>query len=500
IQIYLTILLDKITDYNSSFCTWHASGEKLRNVFPRPAIPIIFDFAEANPFSGKSGSISNAIHYIVAALKKLPRNSKATVMLKDAKEEFADRDLMISTDPPYYDNIIYSDISDYFYIWEKYILRNIYKRFFKTILTPKKEEIVMKKEQNDRNNNKNINFFEKSLLKVFLNINNISSQNIPITIYYAFKQNIMKKIVTENGVEIEIGSTGWETMLAALIKAGFSISGTWPMRTELSNRPRSQKSNALSTSVVLVCRKRPHNAPVLTTHDFLKTLDNELKTSVKYLQKANILPVDLGQAAIGPGMAVYSRYSRIVGSDGSAMTVNKALVEINRALERYLSETELDLDAESLFCLRLYAQYAYNFIPYGDAEVIARGPNTSIDTIADLKVLSKVHGKVRLLERREMDSSRLHDRGCVWQVMQLMVKAMQVDGITGCAKIYNGITPGEAEQARNLIYRIYAIADRNRWSEEAVAYNDVIASWRQIQAKASELSGPPPEHVGPLFR
>jgi putative DNA methylase len=321
-------------------------------------------------------------------------------------------------------------------------------------------------------------FFENGMLKTFEQIFKYATDEAPISVYYAFKQS-------DEDANNNTASTGWETMLSAIITAGFTISGTWPMRTEQITRNRSLGSNALASSIVLVCRKRPADAPICTRRDFINTLKRELKPALKKLQQSNIAPVDLAQSAIGPGMGVYSRFSKVLEADGTPMSVRSALQIINQELDLYFSEQDGELDRDSRFCVDLYTQYAFNDVKFGEADVLARAKNTSVEKLAARGVLYAQKGVVRLLDREEIPEKT--DKEIIWLLTQQLTRALEKDGVLGAAKIVADIYTSEPEQAKALAYRLFQIAERKGWAQEAYAYNSLVIGWPEVQSKAAEL-------------
>jgi len=300
-----------------------------------------------------------------------------------------------------------------------------------------------------------------------------------VTIYYAYKQSETN--------DDQTASSGWETMLSAIIQAGFAITGTWPMRTEMANRSIASGTNALASSIVLVCRKRPADAPMCTRRDFINTLKRELKPALQKLQASNIAPVDLAQSAIGPGMGVYSRYSKVLEADGTPMSVRSALQIINQELDLYFNEQDGELDKESRFCVELYTQCAFNDIKFGEADVLARAKNTSVDKLRSDGVLYSEKGVVHLLTREEIPMEVSKDKG-IWLLTQQLTRAMETDGIMGAAKIVKEFFTSEPERAKALAYRLFTLAERRGWAAEAYAYNSLIVAWPDVQSKAAELS------------
>ncbi|HHU75982.1 MAG TPA: hypothetical protein GXZ24_03695, partial [Firmicutes bacterium] len=321
-------------------------------------------------------------------------------------------------------------------------------------------------------------FFEDGMLQTFKQINNYVRKDMPLTVYYAYKQN--ESDSNNNNV-----STGWETMLSAILKAGFVVTGTWPIRTEKPGRSLEIGTNALASSIVLVCRKRPADAPLCTRRDFINALKRELKPALQKLQASNIAPVDMAQSAIGPGMGVFSRYSRVLEADGTPMSVRSALQIINQELDLYFTEQDSDLDRDSHFCLDLYTQYAFNDMKFGEADVLARAKNTSVEKLAARGVLYAQKGVVRLLTREEIPEKV--DRGIIWLLMQQLTRALEKDGIAGAAKIVADILTSEPEHAKALAYRLFTIAERKGWAKEALAYNSLVIAWPEVQSKAAEL-------------
>lgn len=350
IATYLALAIDRLADYCSSVCSWHAGRDTIRNTFARQAIPMVWDFAEANPFSDSTGNFMGAVEWVVEVVEILPCSSTGSVKQLDATQSVNGvTNPVVSTDPPYYDNIGYADLSDFFYVWLRRSLGGVYPCLFSTLLTPKAQELVATPYRFEGDREKARRFFERGLGEAFARIREAQHPDFPMTLYYAFKQAEIEEEDEEDGVSapVVVASTGWETMLEALIAAGFMITGTWPMRTEMGNRPVASGTNALASSIVLVCRPRPEDAPVTTRRDFVNSLKGELPAAIRKLQEGNIAPVDLAQAAIGPGMALFSRYSKVVEADGSPMRVRTALALINQVLDEYLSEQEGDYDPDT---------------------------------------------------------------------------------------------------------------------------------------------------------
>jgi putative DNA methylase len=316
------------------------------------------------------------------------------------------------------------------------------------------------------------------MVSTFKQVYVYSREDVPVTVYYAYKQN-------EDDSDTTTASTGWETMLFAIVRAGFTVTGTWPIRTECGSRMVGQDTNALASSIVLVCRKRSVDAPICTRRDFINALKRELKPALKKLQASNIAPVDLAQSAIGPGMGVYSRFSKVLEADGTPMSVRSALQIINQELDLYFTEQDGELDRDSRFCVDLYTQYAFNDMKFGEADVLARAKNTSVEKLRASGVLYAEKGVVRLLAREEIPEKV--ERDIIWLLTQQLTRAMEKDGVVGAAKIVTDIFTSEPEHAKALAYRLFQIAERKGWAGEAYAYNSLVIEWPKVQSKAAEL-------------
>ena len=485
IGVYLANLVDQLANHNSSICSWHAGNTQLRNVFSRQAIPMTWDYAESNPFCNSSGCFDNLFIRMTEAFQGLPSivSKPGIVRQFDAQSDNGMRNIVVSTDPPYYDNIGYADLSDFFYVWLRQSLRRTYPRLFSTMLVPKHEELVATPYRESRGKDGARDFFEEGMFSTFKQICKYACDDVPVTIYYAFKQS-----ETESTNDVEsTASTGWETMLSAIIRAGFSITGTWPMRTEMGSRMIASGTNALASSIVLVCRKRSEDAPMGTRRDFVMALKRELGSALDKLRSSNIAPVDLAQSAIGPGIGVYSRYSQVLEADGSPMTVRAALQLINQEVDAYFSDQDGELDRESRFCVDLYTQKAFDTIKFGEADVLARAKNVSIEGLVAQGLLASVKGDVHLLDRSEV-SERIDFKAPTWLTTQQLTRALEEGGVTACAKIVSQTLGGRADGAKALAYRLFTIADKRNWQQEAFAYNSLVTAWPEIQSKAVQLA------------
>ncbi|MDR2142010.1 MAG: DUF1156 domain-containing protein [Deltaproteobacteria bacterium] len=485
IAVYLSFIIDKIALYHSSICSWHSTREILGNTFAKRSLPMIWNYAEGNPFSDSSGSIEVITKWIIESVKNFPASGAADIRLSDAQiPDNSLNNVVISTDPPYYDNIGYSDLSDFFYVWLRLSLRNIYESVFSRIMTPKIEELIASPFRFEGDKKKAKAFFESGMRQVFSNLSTYSSADYPVTIYYAFKQS-----ESEGRSEgREIASTGWEAMLSALIEAGFTITATWPILTEKNNRPLSLGVNGLSSSIVLVCRKRSSDVGAISRRDFLISLSSELAPAIMELQRINISPVDLAQAAIGPGMAIFSRHAKVLDPNGSSMSVREALALINKELDKYFSAQEESLDKASSFCVSLFSQVGFNSISFSQADILARAKNLSVADLAKMKVVESKKGQVRLLEPGEYSDQVNPAESNVWFLTHLLIHALNTGGLSACAKIAQIVDLSASfNLARTLAYRLYIISDHNKWNQLATTYNCLVYSWPDIQAKYIEL-------------
>ena len=354
------------------------------------------------------------------------------------------------------------------------------------MLVPKAEELIATSYRHDGSVKKAKTFFEDGMLSACKQIYQYAREDAPVTIYYAYKQS--------DSDDSGTASSGWETMLAAIIQAGFSITGTWPIRTELTTALKGNV-NALASSVILVCRKRPADAPQTTRRNLINLLRRELRPALRKLQESNIAPVDLAQSAIGPGMGVFSRYKQVLEADGMPMSVRSALKIINEELDLYFNEQVGDMDSASRFCVDLYTQNAFNDIKYGEAEILATAKSTSIPMMAAHGVLYAKAGIVHLIDRSEMPEKVDSNESCIWLLTQQLTQAMAKGGVEACAKILADIFGSNGERAKDLAYRLYTIAERKNWANEAYAYNALVVAWPDIQARAAALKEMVPEQL-----
>ena len=429
------------------------------------------------------------LEWVYKAIKELPdSNCAGYVKQFDAQSDCGYSKIMISTDPPYYDNIGYADLSDYFYVWMRQTLKETFPLLFRTMLVPKVEELIATPYRHDGSMEKAKVFFEDGMYKTCCQLYQYALPDIPVSIYYAFKQS-------DTDEDAQTSSSGWETMLSAIIRAGFAITGTWPMRTEMAVRAIASGTNALASSIVLVCRKREEAARNVTRREFINALHREMRPALEKLQSANIAPVDLAQSAIGPGIGVFSRYKSGLEADGKPLTVRAALQIINQELDAFYHEQEGELDAKSRFCVDLFSQYAFNLFDFGDADILARARNTSVQALVNEGVMEAAKGDARLKTREEIPTRIDANEDCCWKITQQLARAMEVGGIQETAKVLVQLRGAIGENAKALAYRLYTICERKNWAQEGFSYNNLIVAWTDIQSEAARIQAQTPVQV-----
>jgi putative DNA methylase len=483
VAVYLALIVDRMTDSNSTIVSWTSQRDTLRNTFARQALPMVWDFAEANPFSDSSGNYIGALSWVEKAMNGFSVRVAGHVAQSDAQSQIISSIKIVSTDPPYYDNIGYADLSDFFYVWLRRSMKPIFPDLFSTLVVPKAEELVATPYRHG-SREKAEQFFLEGMTQAMHRLAEQAHPAFPVTIYYAFKQS-------ETGNDDGTTNTGWDTFLAAVIKAGFSISGTWPVRTEREGRSIGNGTNALASSIVLVCRKRPENAPVATFREFDTALKSELPQALAQLQAGNIAPVDLAQAAIGPGMAVYTRYASVLDAEGKPLSVRAALARINKVLDEALAEQEGDFDADSRWALAWFEQMGFNDGEFGIADVLARAKATAVDGIVEAGIAFSGKGKVRLFRPAELaaDWDPSTDRRLtVWEMVHQLIRVLETDGETAASAVVAKLG-SDAETARELCYRLYTLCERKKRPQEAMAYNALVQSWPELTRLAGEMPG-----------
>ena len=495
VGVYLACVVDKSIDYNSSLCSWISVSGGIRGTFARQTLSMIWDFAEVNIFSQSAGSNKNFLDLLNKVIIHLPTNSVGRCNQKDATQISFNSPIVISTDPPYYDNIGYADLSDFFYIWLRRSLKNVYPKLFSTMLVPKTEELIANPFRFNGNKDNAKSFFENGMLQVFRRMRETVSQDFPLTVYYAYKQTDSEEDEGERSTT-ESASSGWETMLQAIINANFQICGTWPLKTEKPGRTREIDSNALASSIAIVCRPCPDDAVETTRRQFQGELQEALKKGLHDLQSGNIAPVDLAQASIGPGIAVYSKYKEVLDASGEPLSVRQALVMINQELDTFLGEQSGTLDAESQFCVSWFEQYGFKDGPFGDANTLMRARMASEQKLKDSGILEAKQGKVRLKHRNELSLDWfIKSESIIWAVVQHLCHALdETGGHDKCAALMAQLSGETVEKVKTLAYRIYQICERKSMSDEALAYNNLVASWGIMESKVKEAKQSKPKH------
>ena len=494
VGIYLAFAIDKGANYWSSLCAWHRGAEKMVSTFGRQALPIVWDYAEANPFSDSSGNFLLGIEQARKMVRNLGYGKPGVSVQADCQSQNLSVNKVISTDPPYFDSVPYADLSDYFYAWLRRSIRSILPDLFSTVAVPKTEELVAFAYRHG-GKEKAKAFFLDGMTRTMQRLAEHGHTAFPVTIYYAFRQQEV------TGNERRVASTAWDTFLQATIRAGFSICGTWPVRTEYTSQLKT-KRNALASSIVLVCRRRSRDAAIASRREFLAALRSELPPALSDLQTSNIAPVDLAQAAIGPGMAIFTRHARVLEADGSPMSVRSALVEINRMLDETLAKQEGDLDADTRFCVAWYEQYGMAERAYGEAEVLFSAKNTSFEGLRRAGVIMGGKGKVRIVGRDELAPDwepAMDQRITDWECTQHLTRALTAErggGVAEAARLVLAMGASRADKSRSLGYRLYAVADRKGWADDANAYNILVTSWPQIQTEAARLGAGVAEQAG----
>lgn len=491
IGMYLAFVLDRAISRWNTLSIWHPTGEKLEHVFRMQTVQMTWAFTEANPFSEATGGWSGQIDWVTKSLLHLPLGTTASTAQRDAEARIAEVPaFVLSTDPPYYDNVPYSDISDFFYVWMRRTLGSTWPDECATILTPKKDELVADQYRfGGRQAAKD--HFELGMKAVFKAAAAKADTRFPASVFYAFKA----AEETDDGQT----STGWETFLEGVLDAGLAITATWPMRTEMSGGVRNARRNSLASSVVLACRPRLVTAPMATRGEFISALRSEMEPAVRLLQLENIAPVDLAQSAIGPGIAIYSRYAKVVEADGRAMTVRAALGLINEVLAQVLSGEESEFDADTRFALTWFEQFGHNPGPFGDADLLARAKDTTVAGVAQAGVAVSRDGKVRLVERHELPAGwdpTTDARLTVWETAQHLIRQLE-SSETDAAALLGRMGQGLGERARQLAYLLYGICDRKKWADEAGAYNMLVSAWPEVSRLAA--AGPAAESPKQLF-
>jgi putative DNA methylase len=485
VATYLGFGVSRLSDIANALCRWENTKTQVRNLFSRQAIPMVWDFAETTPFGKSAGSYAVSLASLVKVIQVAGRQ-QAVACQQDAAQ--VTQLGLMSTDPPYYDNIGYSDLSDFFYVWLRRSLRDVHPELLNTMLVPKAEELVANPYRHDGKDGAKC-FFEDGFREVFGHAREHALSDFPITVYYAFKQS-------DSGDDGE-ASTGWETLLDGMIRSGWAITATWPMRSELSNRMLSQGTNALASSIVLALRPRPDEAPTTDRRGLIAALQEELPKALRELQQGRIAPVDLPQAAIGPGMAVFSRYASVIEADGLPMSVRSALARINEILDQVLNEQEGDFDAATRFAIAWYRQHGYGIGAFGDANNLANARNTTVEAMDRGGILTSAAGKVTLLSPTALPTDydpAQDEQISAWEVLHHMVAALERDGVAEAGELLGTAgnrtdSPIDADLVRELAFMLFPLAEKNGWTQDALAFNKLATSWPEIVDAARDGRG-----------
>ena len=493
VSVYLAFAISKLADRGSSICTWFTERDSTRNTFARQSIPMTWDYAELNTLLDGTGSFLGAVGWTAESIEGVASGGGSRFGASHqigATSQDVSAGKVVSTDPPYYDNIGYADLSDFFYVWLRKALKAVFPALLSTISVPKSEELIASPSRHGSKQQAEA-FFLTGMTRAMNRLAEQGHPGFPVTIYYAFKQS-------EGLADGGIASSGWDTFLDAVIRAGFAISGTWPIRTELGNRMIGSGTNALASSIVLVCRPLPSDAPVATRREFVTALRSELPAALAHLQRANIAPVDLAQAAIGPGMAIYTRYCRVLDAAGAPVLVRDALALINETLDEALAEQEGDFDADTRWALAWFEQSGFAEGAYGAAETLSKAKNTSVSGMVEAGIVTSKGGKVRLLKPEELPAGwdpASDTRVTVWETVHQLIRTLESGG-EGAAASMAAKIGARAEVARELAYRLYTLCERKKRAAEALSYNGLVQSWPEIQRLTREDRSQQPVQLG----
>lgn len=489
VATYLSVLLNRLANYNSTLNAWLPKDNALGPAMPQQTIGISWGFAEANPFGKTSGSIDACVKVIASCIRACTPNARGTSLNIPVQELCPGRQkYIISTDPPYYDNIPYASLSDYFYYWSRKALKDIYPAQFATISTPVSAEIIADQYREGDKQSAERKFLSE-ISRALVTICNLHDSRFPITIYYAFKQ-------TESDSEDGARITGWETFLQAVFDAGLAVTATWPIRTERKGRMRASDANTLASSILLCCRQRPEDAPIISLSEFRKKIRRELPGSLRILEKTNLAPVDFLQAAIGKGIEVFSSHTLIFDAADLPISPRQALSEIQSAVEDLLQEELLDCDQDTRFALTVFESYGYDEVSFGDIESLALALNISVDGVAASGILRASSGKVQLLRRDQFSDNwdpTQDDRLSIWEATQHLIRRLESSGESGAAELLGLLRKSPAHEdldgkCRVLAYRLFSFCEKTKQAEEAGAYNGLVIAWPELERLASSTS------------
>jgi putative DNA methylase len=489
VSLYLVLGVSKVADAQTSLCRWKATMDQSIATFGRQAIAMVWDFSEANALGGMAGDFRVTLNNMLRVLAELPASTGGYADQLDAQSQELSRAKIVSTDPPYYDNIGYADLSDFFYVWLRRGLREVFPKLFGTLAVPKQDELVASPYRHGDKDSAET-FFLKGMTRALSGLSGQSHPAFPLTVYYAFKQS-------DTDTSDATSSSGWVTFLAAVLESGFVLTGTWPMRTELGNRIVGSGANVLASSIVLVCRKRDAEAPTISRREFLRELHYALPDALVDMTRGGenspVAPVDLSQAIIGPGMGIFSRYKAVLEADGSPMTVRTALQLINR----FLADDEFDPATQ--FCLQWFETNYWTTGVYGSADVAARAKGTDISALNRDGILESGAGDVRLLRWTELEDGWSAEDGNqtpVWQALHQLIRSLNTQGEQAAAALLARM-PAVSGPVRTLAYRLYTLCERKGFAEDARAYNELIGAWAAIELAAIEIG--PVETQAELF-
>lgn len=489
VATYLALGVSRTADYNNALCTWHTTRDTVTHLFTRQAIPMTWDYIETNVLSNSSGNFLGQLKIVAKVIQRLPAEISGEVrQISATSRDYAD--LVVSTDPPYYDNIGYSDLSDFFYVWLRKSLRTIHPSIVGTMLTPKADELVANPYRHDGKQGAE-KFFIEGFNSVFHRIReDDANPDVPMTVYYAYKQQDSGKDGTS--------STGWHTLLDGLIQSGWEITATWPMRSELKNRMLSQGTNALASSILLACRPRPAEARAVARRAFVAALKSELPEALRTLMQGAIAPVDLAQAAIGPGISVFSRYAKVREADGSDMSVRDALQLINATLDEVLGEQESDLDSDTRFAVRWYRQYGWEADSSGIADQLARSSDTSLAELQRGGIFEAKGGKARLLSPTQLNEAwdpAADEHVSVWEATVRLAAVLAKDGVDKVAELLPAV--GEKvslDAVKELGFLLFHEAEKNKDTDDAILFNGLVSSWGDLNEQARQIVAHPKAH------
>ena len=489
VATYLALGVSRTADYNNALCTWHTTRDTVTHLFTRQAIPMTWDYIETNVLSNSSGNFLGQLKIVAKVIQRLPAEINGEVkQISATSRDYAD--LVVSTDPPYYDNIGYSDLSDFFYVWLRKSLRTIHPSVVGTMLTPKADELVANPYRHDGKQGAE-KFFIEGFNSVFHRIReDDANPDVPMTVYYAYKQQDSGKDGTS--------STGWHTLLDGLIQSGWEITATWPMRSELKNRMLSQGTNALASSILLACRPRPADARAVTRRAFVLALKSELPEALRTLMQGVIAPVDLAQAAIGPGISVFSRYAKVREANGSDMSVRDALQLINATLDEVLGEQESDLDSDTRFAVRWYRQYGWKADSSGIADQLARSSDTSLAELQRGGIFEAKGGKARLLSPTQLNEvwdPAADEHVSVWEATVRLAAVLAKDGVDKVAELLPAV--GEKvslDAVKELGFLLFHEAEKNKDTDDAILFNGLVSSWGDLNEQARQIVAHPKAH------